>query len=202
MSLALLKTEVLSVLADAYDETSWSDGSLEEALRQALLFFHPHAIVREETFTLLDSGYEHDLTTLGAHEIISIGWPWSDGYCLSQVARHWRKVGQHTIRMDDLSLDTGDDIRVEYRPRHTILHLDAATETTFWEIEQRRFVLAAAHFALLARSRYYAHAGTAEQRERIPAILVAAEGLMRQFLDFQSFQSSSSYYVTWGAMGQ
>ena len=201
MTLQLLKSELLSVLADAYDETAWSDAALEEALRQALVFFHPYAMLRETDFTLLDSGYQHDLTTLKAHEIVLIGWPWSDGYRLEDVARPWRLVSEHVARMDDLDLDAGEVVRVLYRPRHTIQHLDGATTTTFWELEQRRFLLAAGHYALLSRVRYYSHAGSVEQRERIPFLVSAAEGLMAQFYSFEAQRPGSSNYVTWGALG-
>jgi len=201
LSLALVKSEVLSVLGDAYDETAWSDATLEEGLRQALLFFQPYGSTRETTFPLVDSGYEHNLSSLKAYELISIGWPWGDGYYLPNVYRSWRWISPVIIRMDDLDLNVGEEIRVEYRPLHTIQHLDGGQETTFWETERQRFVLAAAHFCLLLRARYYAHAGSESERARIPSLEGSAANLMNQFMDSSPVQPGSSHYVTWGSLG-
>lgn len=203
MSLALLKSETLAVLADAYDETAWSDATLEEALRQALLFFHAYAEIREATFTLLESGYEHDLATLKAHDILAIAWPWENdgGYCFEDVTRPWRMVGDNVIRMDSLYIEAGEDVRIQYRPRHTIQYLDGATTTTFWPVEQQRFTLAAARFALLLRSVYFAHYGVEEQRLAIPALTGAADIMLQRFLDYRQPQQGSSSFITWGGLG-
>lgn len=201
--LSILKAEVLSVLADAYDETAWSDATLEEGMRQALVMFPIYGVMREETFTLLEDGYEHDLSSLQPHAVLVIGYPWGDGYRLSDVTTYaWRMVGEAKVRFDDLDLGAGEEVRVQYHKRHTIQHLDGATETTFWEIEQRRFVLLAAHFCLRLRIRYYAHAGSFEERSRIPALTQAEVGLLAQFVAFEMPQASSSGFVVWGPMGQ
>lgn len=201
MTLQLIKSELLSVLSDAYDETSWSDGALEEAIRQGLLFFHPYALMREASFTLLESGYEHDLSSLNAHEIVYIGWPWGDGYKLDQVARSWRLISDGNIRMDDLSLDSGEVLRVQYRPRHTIKYLDGSSDaTTFLPIEQQRFLLAAAHYALMGRARLLAHIGS-DVHGDASGLMLAADSYMRQFMDFSVQQPGVSAYVTWGSLG-
>lgn len=186
-ALADFQSYLLAMLGDPYDEMRWSDGLLQQALRSALRDYSLHGEPREAVFTVSTTGYEQDISSLGARRVHSVSWPGEDGYIHQDHLVDFRQVDDNTIRFDDWEVAAGEKLRIVYDPLHTIEDLDGATETTLWRKEEHGFLLLAAAQACELRRRKAIQLGDKTQAD-------AYRGMVKMFFDDFYDEASPSFF--------
>jgi len=147
------RSDVWNNVAAAADASKWTPTMIDAALRLALNELNSQ-LVYEVNFTVITTGYEHNLTTITAiNAVLALGYPWVDGFEFGQAAVEWRYVGHNLIYLKGLQATVGDIIRVRYSKLHVIQNLDAAAATTVPDANRVLLGLIAAAYACEMRLR-------------------------------------------------
>lgn len=155
--LADYRTDVANLLASGVDASTWTTALLDESLRLAL-FDLDALLVYETSFTVVTTGYEHDLSTIPAlRAVLAVTYPWTDDsewadlyYRMHQRVRF---IAPATVRFESVEPVAGEVIRVRYSLHHKIENLDGAAATTVSPIHRPLVALLGAGAACELRYR-------------------------------------------------
>jgi hypothetical protein len=151
-----LKTALLSLLGDAGATDGWETAVLNEALAQGLADTNVWLPPVETVLLVSPGGYEQDITSLSACQVLAVAYPWTDNHTFRECAVTWRMVGPTTIRLDGHKMTLGELLRIRYRKRCTVAGVGGETATSLPANAERLLLLAAASHACLIRYRQLA----------------------------------------------
>lgn len=147
------RSDIYNYLAAATDAAKWTPAMLDGALRLALAELDTQ-LTYETSFTVITTGYQHDLSTITAlHSVLGVAYPWEAGWEFGRHVAEWHFVGQNLIYLVNMQATVGEVMRVRYRKLHAIQNLDSAATTTVPETSRALLGLWAAAHACAMRQR-------------------------------------------------
>lgn len=196
-----IRTDIDNLLATAIDSSTWTQAIKDESVRQALRNYNDLPVY-EVSFTVVTTSRNQDLSTItDLFQLLTLGYPWSDGADLDSLLTPWRYVSDQTVYFQDAQPRTGEIIRVRYRKFHKVSGLDAAASTTVADRHRLLLALYAASYACQLRIRQLSE-NPAEPKEAVTVLAKLSLELRKEANQRSAqVQTVPGSGVNWHSMG-